>query len=239
MKRRMFILCMMFCMFAVFAAGVKTAEAKKITSISQAEEKAKKKVKDAVVTEAEMDSEHGEQVYEITLRKGTRKYEVTYRARDGKNLHYSWEEKDVASVDVTKVLKRKECKRLAKKKVKKAKITSLRKKYDDGIAIYKVKLKKGNKKYTLEYLVEGKKLIGYEWDWVKKSKKTKDYISSEQAKKIALEKVFGGKVIKCKLDKDGGVPQYEVEILCGDYEYEITIHAKTGKVLEIEKEYWD
>lgn len=239
MKRRMFTLCMMFCLAAVFATGVKTAEAKKITSISQAEKKAKKKVKNAVVTEAEMDYEKGEKVYEITLRKGTRKYEVTYRARDGKNLHYSWEEKDVASVNVTKVLKRKECKRLAKKKVKKAKITSLQKKYDDGLAIYKVKLKKGNKTYTLKYLVEGKKLIEYEWDWVKKTTNSKDYISSEQAKKIALKKVPGGKVIKCKLDKDDGVPQYEVEILSGEYEYEITIHAKTGKILEIERDYWD
>ncbi len=239
MKRWMFTLCMMFCLAAVFAGNVGTAKAKEITSISQAEKKAKKKVKNAVVTEAEMDSKKGEKVYEITLRKGTRKYEVTYRARDGKNLHYSWEEKDIASIDTAKVLKRKECKQLAKKKVKKAKITSLRKKYDDGLAIYKVKLKKGNKKYTLKYLVEGKKLIEYEWDWVKKTTNSKDYISSEQAKKIALKKVPGGKVLKCKLDKEDGIAQYEVDILSGEYEYEITIHAKSGKILKIEKEYWD
>lgn len=239
MKRKIFTVCILLCLMGIFMGGARTADAKKITSISQAEKKAAKKVKHATVTEAEVDSEHGEQVYEISLRKGTRKYEVKYRARDGKNLHYSWEEKDIASVDSTKILTRRECKRLAKKKVKRGKITSLRKKYDDGIPVYKVKLKKGSKKYTLEYLIEGKKLIEYEWDFIVKKDKAKDYISSEQAKKIALGKVPGGKVLKCKLEKEDGVPQYEVEILSGDYEYEIAVHAKTGKILKIEKEYWD
>jgi uncharacterized membrane protein YkoI len=36
---------------------------------------------------------------------------------------------------------------------------------------------------------------------------------------------------------DDGVPVYEVEIIKGDYEYDVEIHAKTGKILEVDKDY--
>ena len=53
------------------------------------------------------------------------------------------------------------CRSLAQKKVPGASITSIRLKYDDGIDQYKVKMKKGNKKYELEYHARTRELIGY------------------------------------------------------------------------------
>ena len=35
------------------------------------------------------------------------------------------------------------------------------------------------------------------------------------------------------------MPVYEVKLIKDEFEYEIEIHAKTGKILEIEREYKD
>lgn len=43
--------------------------------------------------------------------------------------------------------------------------------------------------------------------------------------------------LHAEYDFDDGIPQYEVEFHQGDYEYDYTIHAETGKVLHWNKEY--
>ena len=57
-------------------------------------------------------------------------------------------------------------------------------------------------------------------------------ISAEKAKSIMLDKVPGGKIVKFKYDEDD--KEYEGEIIKGKTEYEITINAITGKILEFE-----
>lgn len=238
MKKIVSALCLMVCMILAGASGWQTVKAKGIT-ISQAEKKALKEVKDAEITETGTEIKDGEKVYEVTLLKGTREYEIVYRAKDGKKIEYGWEDEDIASVDQSKTLSKKECKKLAKAKVKGASVISLTSTYDDGVSVYKVKLKKGNKKYTLEYLVNGKKLIEYKWKVTKSQSTSSNYIGASKAKEIALKKVPGGKVTECKFEKDDGVPVYEIEIVSNGYEYEFKVHAKTGKILEMEKDYMD
>lgn len=57
-------------------------------------------------------------------------------------------------------------------------------------------------------------------------------ISAEKAKSIILDKVPGGKIVKFKYDEDD--KEYKGEIIKGKTEYEITINAITGKILEFE-----
>lgn len=232
MRKVISVVCLMVCMILAAASEGQIVKAEKITSISQAKKKALKEVKNATVTDIEMDYENGVSVYDVTLFKGTKEYEIVYRAKDGKKLEYSWEEKNLASVDESKTLSKKQCKKLAKAKVKGASLTSITQDYDDGRAMYKVKLKKGSKKYTLEYLINGKKLIEYKWEITKSQSSGSKYIGAAKAKKIALAEVPGGTVVKCEFDNDDGVPEYEVEIIANGVEYEFTIHAKTGKILE-------
>lgn len=65
-------------------------------------------------------------------------------------------------------------------------------------------------------------------------------IGKEKATSIALSdaglKAEDVVMEKCKLDKDDGVRHYNVEFYGGGYEYDYEIHAKTGKILEREKE---
>ena len=66
-------------------------------------------------------------------------------------------------------------------------------------------------------------------------------LSAADAQAIALEhcglsanQVTG---LRSHYDLDDGVPEYEIEFRQGDYEYDYTIHAETGKVLKWDKEY--
>ncbi|MCM1498475.1 MAG: PepSY domain-containing protein [Clostridium sp.] len=232
---------MIFVMVCLVAVGVclssEVSYAKGITSVKQAEKKALQEVKGAMVTEVDMDYENGTLVYEIQLMKGTKEYDITYRASDGKKIAYGWEENNTGRYSKKKIMSESKCRTLAKKKVKGAKITSITSKYDDGINIYKVKMSSDTKKYELKYNARTRKLIDYEWELVsKKTNNQSAYIGKDKAKEIALGKVPGARVIKVELDKDDGVPVYEVELIKDSYEYEIKIHAKTGKILEFESE---
>lgn len=71
---------------------------------------------------------------------------------------------------------------------------------------------------------------------------TKGYIGAAKAKSIALKhaalsesKVRG---LKAELDKEHGIMVYEVEFRYGHYEYDYEINAKTGAIIDYEKE-WD
>lgn len=238
MRKIVTTILLVFCfVFVGTLSSTYTTYAKKISSIDQAKKKALKKVKNAVVTEAEKDYENGKAIYEVTLLKNTKKYDLTYRASNGKLISYGWEKNGAKTGTGSNIMTKSECKQLAKNKVKKGTIIRVTAKYDDGIYVYKVKMKKGNKKYTLEYHAGNGKLLEYEWDLVSKTSNKNSYIGTNKAKKIALSQVPGATVKKVELDKDDGIAVYEVELISGQYEYEIKIDAKTGKILEIDKDY--
>lgn len=237
-QRKITTLLILFCFLAVgLLIPSNQVQAKKITSMEQAQKLALKKVKNATVTEVDRDYEKGVLIYEIQLIKGTREYDITYRASDGKMLSYGWEEHKVNINSQNKVMSRSQIKKLAKQKVKSAKITKIEKDYDDGVVVYKLKMRTANRKYELEYHGRTGKLLEFEWEIMAKPQQNQDaYIGRDQARTIALGQVPGANVIKIEFDQDDGVPVYEVELIKDGYEYEIRIHAKTGEILELEKE---
>ena len=44
-------------------------------------------------------------------------------------------------------------------------------------------------------------------------------------------------MIKVEFDMDDGVPVYEVEVINGEYEYDVEIHAKTGTILDVDMDH--
>lgn len=214
------------------------AGAKKMKSAADAKEAALKKVPLATVIEIDTDMEDGVLVYDVELSKNDKEYALKYRASDGKLLEYEWEIKNPAVGDQSKAdLSEKTIENKAKKKVKNAKVISIRLKKDDGMSQYKVKLSKGSKKYNLVYNSKTGTLIEYEWEAVHKAGGSgSKYIGVEKAKSIAQKKAPNATIVKAEFDKDDGVPVYEIEMVEGKYEYDVKIHAKTGKILEFEKE---
>ena len=69
------------------------------------------------------------------------------------------------------------------------------------------------------------------------------YITAAEAKQIALDRAgLSASSVRCtKVDRDtdDGVVVYEVEFETANYEYEVEINAKTGKVREYDREYRD
>lgn len=232
--KRMLAMAITLCSVVAFLPV--QAEAKKIASGSAAKKLARSKVKGAVVTEVDTDYENGTIVYDVELHKGNREYSLEYRASDGKLMKYKWELIYEGSSQASKTVKKEAIRKAASKKVKKAKIVSVT--LDDDLykPEYDVVMKKGNKKYELSFNAHSAKLVEYEWKLVSgKSSKSK-YIGLTKAKSIASKKVPGGRFVKVEFDKDDGVAVYEVEIKKGGMEYEMKIHAKTGKILEYESD---
>ena len=96
------------------------------------------------------------------------------------------------------------------------------------------------KTYILEFHARTGALIEYEWKYTASSGNAANSsgdIGLEKAKQIALEKVPGGTVVKAESDYDDGVPVYEIEIVKGRMEYEYTIHARTGQILDWDQDY--
>lgn len=231
MKKGIFFIALaVVCSSVLLCAPVKS-EAKKIGSLSAAKKMAKKKVKKAVITEAGTEYDKGTLVYEIELFKGSREYNLKYRASDGKLLEYQWELKNAGYSRAKKVSESKIRKKAASK-VKKAKILSVV--LDEDDYEYKVIMNKGKKKYKLVYHAGNGKLLEYGWEEsVKQAKKTA-YIGLKKAKAIAAKKVPGARVVKAEFDRDDGLPVYEIEMKKDWLEYEIKIHAQTGKILEFD-----
>ncbi|MCI9019594.1 MAG: hypothetical protein HFH32_02345 [Eubacterium sp.] len=226
------------------AAGIlawtQGAYAASISSESQAGAKALEKVPGATITDTDRDYEKGTLVYDVQLVKGNRKYEITYRASDAKILEYSWEKISVSPSSSKPVISESKCKSLAKARVKNGTIVSIARKFDDGLDYYKVKMTDSKKTYILEFHARTGALIEYEWKYTASSGNAANSsgdIGLEKAKQIALEKVPGGTVVKAESDYDDGVPVYEIEIVKGRMEYEYTIHARTGQILDWDQDY--
>ncbi|HFL2413564.1 TPA: cell wall-binding protein Cwp21 [Clostridioides difficile] len=117
-------------------------------------------------------------------------------------------------------------------------------KYDAEDNEYEAKVIKNKKTYELEISAFDGRIVDIDMDNDsdddfddndKNNSNTNDnssIISAEKAKSIMLDKVPGGKIVKFKYDEDD--KEYEGEIIKGKTEYEITINAITGKILEFE-----
>ena len=78
-------------------------------------------------------------------------------------------------------------------------------------------------------------------DTFKDKGKTKDEITAEKAKEIALKHAGLSKAawVKAEKERDDGRIKYEIEFRDGRMEYEYEIDAETGKILKAEKDYDD
>lgn len=77
---------------------------------------------------------------------------------------------------------------------------------------------------------------------VKTSAKKEDFLSKEEVKRIALERVgvsedaISRYKIELDYDDDARRWEYEIGFYVGAVEYDLEIHAQTGKVIRVEKE---
>lgn len=127
------------------------------------------------------------------------------------------------------------------------KVIKAKKEHVDGIDYYDFEIISDNQKYEIEVDADTGKIIKNEkdTDYIPGSNEASQNsdsqttaISSEDAQKIAMEKVGNnGYLVKCELDNDNNKQKYEIEIKNGNIEYEIDIDANTGEIIKYEEDH--
>ncbi len=132
-----------------------------------------------------------------------------------------------------------------------AEVTGLKTRWemDDGIPEWEVEFSCGD--YEFDYTIHAVtgKILDRDKDYEPKKEKPTDPPAAEPAvtkltkeEALAIALAHAGltadqvRRIQCEYDVDDGIPEWEVEFRFGNYEFEYTIHAETGKILKWEKE---
>lgn len=119
-----------------------------------------------------------------------------------------------------------------------ATITKSKLDYEDGRQVYDIEWYAGGAKYDYEIATDTGEIISSAYEEKTMGADSKNVTVSEaDAKKTALDRVSGATdkdFYEWKLDYDDGRPEYEGKIIYGGTEYEFTIDAATGSVME-----WD
>ena len=119
-----------------------------------------------------------------------------------------------------------------------ATITKSKLDYEDGRRVYDIEWYAGGAKYDYEIAVDNGEIISSAYEEKTMGADSRNVTVSEaDAKKTALDRVSGATdkdLYEWKLDYDDGRPEYEGKIIYGGTEYEFTIDAATGSVME-----WD
>lgn len=212
------------------------------------------KKSDAKITESKTDKYDRTPHYEIEFIANSKEYEYEIAMSTGKILKKEVENTSSAttkpSADTSKYISLDEAKKIALKRAnvdaskatfKKAELDT-----DDSTAHYDIEFVSGKYKYEVEVNAKTGKVIDYEKERASKedlatpSEDSTKYISLDEAKKIALKRarVNASKATftKSKLGTDGKSAHYDIEFTAGNYEYEVEVNAKTGKVTDYEKD---
>ena len=119
-----------------------------------------------------------------------------------------------------------------------ATITKSKLDYEDGRQVYDIEWYAGGAKYDYEIAADTGEIISSAYEEKTVGANSNNVTVSEaDAKKTALDRVSGATdkdLYEWKLDYDDGRPEYEGKIIYGGTEYEFTIDAATGFVME-----WD
>ena len=118
-----------------------------------------------------------------------------------------------------------------------------KKDWDDGRWVYDVEFWADGKEYDYEILASNGTILSYDYDaeyqWSGSTGTSGDTISTEKVKSIVTDRAgVSGTFRELKLERDDGRTVYEGEMHSGRTEYEFTIDAYTGAVLEWDTD-WD
>lgn len=201
-----------------------------------------KHIPGATVQTITLESEDGCLVYDMKLTKGTTYYEVEIDARTGKIYQYEINgmpqqtSKDPTNLD-SPTLTWQQAKNIALAKVPGGVTTKLKLETSNERLVYEIELIKDNVEYEMKIDATTGEIVKYNVDrnYVTTQTTTaQPKITWDQAKKIALDKVPGGKTTQLELDKEDNQYVYKIELFKDNVEHELEIDATTGTIIKYE-----
>lgn len=222
------------------AANLITLETAKITALEHCGQKST----NVTFTKQKLDYDDGVAYYEINFNNGAKWYQYDIDAKDGGideyQVSFYAKRADVPAGNSTITMDKAKEIALDYLKLKSGDVTFTKTKqdYSKGNLFYEVEFTYGGAKYEFEVSAGGT-LYEYSCSRLQDQAAAADnYISAEDAKKIALEyagiSAGAARFTKVKLDEHHGSHCYEIELIANNLEYEFEIDAATGTVLEFE-----
>ena len=208
----------------------------------------------AVFVKAEREYDDGRLTYDVDFYAGNKEYDYEILAADGTILSYDADiegyripsSTSTSSTDIGAEKAKEIALQHAGVSASNAVFVKAKREYDDGRLTYDVDFYAGNKEYDYEILASNGTILSYDADIEgyripsSTSTSSSGYISVERAKEIALQHAglssSGVNFDKAEFDHDDGRAEYEIEFHHNFREYEYTIDAASGTILEAERD---
>ena len=207
----------------------------------------------AKFVKVERDRDDGRLLYEVEFYAGNKEYDYEILASDGTILSYDADIEGYripSSTSTGTDIGAEKAKEIALQhagvSASNAVFVKAEREYDDGRLTYDVDFYAGNKEYDYEILASDGTILSYDADIEgyripsSTSSSSSGYISVERAKEIALQHAglssSGVNFDKAEFDHDDGRAEYEIEFHHNFREYEYTIDAASGTILEAERD---
>ena len=208
----------------------------------------------AVFVKAERERDDGRLTYDVDFYAGNKEYDYEILAADGTILSYDADiegyripsSTSTSSTDIGAEKAKEIALQHAGVSASNAVFVKAERERDDGRLTYDVDFYAGNKEYDYEILAADGTILSYDADIEgyripsSTSSSSSGYISVERAKEIALQHAglssSGVNFDKAEFDHDDGRAEYEIEFHHNFREYEYTIDAASGTILEAERD---
>ena len=208
----------------------------------------------AVFVKAEREYDDGRLTYDVDFYAGNKEYDYEILAADGTILSYDADiegyripsSTSTSSTDIGAEKAKEIALQHAGVSASNAVFVKAEREYDDGRLTYDVDFYAGNKEYDYEILASNGTILSYDADIEgyripsSTSSSSSGYIGVERAKEIALQHAglssSGVNFDKAEFDHDDGRAEYEIEFHHNFREYEYTIDAASGTILEAERD---
>ena len=204
----------------------------------------------AKFVKVERDRDDGRLLYEVEFYAGNKEYDYEILASDGTILSYDADIEGYRIPSTTSTgtdIGAEKAKEIALQhagvSASNAVFVKAEREYDDGRLTYDVDFYAGNKEYDYEILAADGTILSYDADiegYRIPSSSSSSNIGAEKAKQIALQHAglssSGVNFDKAEFDHDDGRAEYEIEFHHNFREYEYTIDAASGTILEAERD---
>ena len=207
----------------------------------------------AVFVKAEREYDDGRLTYDVDFYAGNKEYDYEILAADGTILSYDADIEGYRIPSTTSTgtdIGAEKAKEIALQhagvSASNAVFVKAEREYDDGRLTYDVDFYAGNKEYDYEILASNGTILSYDADIEgyripsSTSSSSSNYVGLDRAKEIALENagLTSSQVtfVKAEFDYDDGRAEYEIEFHHNFREYEYTIDASSGTILEAERD---